>query len=124
VPRNLGTTKLIDAPTKASTTQFWVGSSPLQRILETLRVPPIKLLKIDVEGYELEVFRSLDFKGPFRPENMIVECDAEFPKALECYHYLVGNGYTPLTIEGKPISNPADVPEKNVWFRSSLLPTD
>jgi FkbM family methyltransferase len=121
VPRNLGTTTIVERPPDSASTHFWVASSPLQKILDSLEIPKVNLLKIDVEGYELDVFKSLDFKSRYRPENMIVECDAEFPRAVECYEYLIAQGYIPFTVDGKRVTDPSDLPEKNVWFRCSSL---
>jgi len=71
----------------------------------------IRLLKIDVEGHELEVFKGLDWSGPFRPENIISEFN---PSLLlranhtpeEFLEFFDENDYEPLTITGEPFRTP------------------
>ena len=85
--------------------------------------PPIRLLKIDVEGHELEVFKALDWFGPFRPENIISEFN---PSLLlranhspeEFLKFFDENDYDALTITGEPFRNALSPPEENVWLRS------
>jgi len=83
----------------------------------------IRLLKIDVEGHELEVFKGLDWSGPFRPENIISEFN---PSLLlranhtpeEFLEFFDENDYEPLTITGEPFRNALPPPEENIWLRS------
>ena len=85
--------------------------------------PPIRLIKIDVEGHELEVFKALDWFGPFRPENIISEFN---PSLLlranhspeEFLKFFDENDYDALTITGEPFRNALSPPEENVWLRS------
>src|SRR6185503_12416660 len=87
--RNLGSTRITNDESVESLTRFWVAGAILQEVLERLSPGRIKLLKIDVEGFEMSVFKGLDFKGPFRPENLIVECDLEiFPDAKASIEFL------------------------------------
>lgn len=98
---------------------FWVSGVVLERVLEQLAPARIKLLKIDVEGSEMSVIRGLDFNGPYRPENLIVECYTElFPQAIACFEYLQSKDYEAMTVDGTPINACKDLPEQNVWFRS------
>ena len=83
----------------------------------------IRLMKIDVEGHELEVFKGLDWSGPFRPENIITEFD---PSLLlhangspeEFLKFFDENDYDVLAITGEPFHNSLPLPEENVWLRS------
>ena len=85
--------------------------------------PPIRLLKIDVEGHELEVFKGLDWSGPFRPENIISEFN---PSLLlranhspeEFLKFFDEIDYEALTITGEPFHNQLPPPEENIWLRS------
>jgi FkbM family methyltransferase len=118
VKRNLGTMRIAKengGPPSAS--RFWVASTTLETVLERLATPRIRLLKIDVEGFELPVFKGLNFDGPHRPENIIMECDPLFPDALKCFEFLVSNRYEAHTVSGHPIPNLESIPEQNVWFR-------
>ena len=98
---------------------FWVSGAVLEQVLEQLAPTGIKLLKIDVEGSEMSVLRGLDFNGPYRPENIIVECYTKlFPQAIACFEYLQTKDYEAMTVEGELIKVCRDLPEQNVWFRS------
>jgi hypothetical protein len=76
-----------------------------------------------VEGHELEVFKGLDWCGPFRPENIISEFN---PSLLlranhspeEFLKFFEENGYDALTINGEPFRNELAPPEENIWLRS------
>src|SRR5260370_17637188 len=76
----------------------------------------IRLMKIDVEGHELEVFKGLDWSGPFRPKNIITEFN---PSLLhdanvsleEFLKFSDENNYEVLTITGEPFSNLLPLPE-------------
>lgn len=119
-PRNLGKTHVTDvAHDEGRPSQFWASGVVLERVLERLTPSRIKLLKIDVEGSEMSVFQGLDFNGPYRPENLIVECCMAFPQAIAVFEYLQSKGYEAMTVDGKLISECKDLPEDNVWFRSS-----
>jgi PST family polysaccharide transporter len=117
---NLGSTRMgdNDIEAKADPSQFWAASIPLQSVLERLCPDRIKLMKIDVEGSEMSVLRGLDFEGPYRPRNLVVECYGDlFPQAHEAFDFLVGNGYVPMTIEGERMPEFRKTLEENVWFR-------
>lgn len=117
---NLGTTKVSENHRKADSSRFWVATESLQSVLERLAAGKIRLLKIDVEGSELDVLRGLDFESDYRPDNIIAECDPDFPKALECFEFLRSKGYDAFTIDGEVARDGRDLPEMNVWFRSAL----
>lgn len=118
VKRNLGTMRIAketDGPPSSS--RFWVASTTLDTVLERLTTSRVRLLKIDVEGFELPVFKGLDFDGPHRPENIIMECDPLFPDAVECFGFLLSKGYEARSVSGESIQRPESTPEQNVWFR-------
>lgn len=92
---------------------FWSGSVPLENILRALGVPAVKLMKIDVEGYELEAFSGLDWSGLFRPSHIIMECA---PHEREKIAFLENHGYSARTIDGAKPGYGRDFPEGNLWF--------
>lgn len=53
--------------------RFRVLATPLGELLERLGVEGVTLLKIDVEGLEPVVLRSLDLRGRLRPRHIILE---------------------------------------------------
>lgn len=92
---------------------FWSSAAPLETILADLAVPSVHLLKIDVEGFELEVFRGLDWEGRFRPRHIIMECD---PDEREKIAFLQLRGYSARLVGGAPADQVGDFPEGNLWF--------
>ena len=116
---NLASTRVVQDE-GARALRFWTASMTLDSVLQRLAPGKVRLLKIDVEGYELQVFRGLNFEGPYRPENIIVECIPGFTDAEKCFDFIKGKGYEPLTVEGKPVGGLTELPEHNVWFRSRL----
>jgi FkbM family methyltransferase len=120
VETNSGTTRLAKSKELYSNSRFWVAGTTLQTVLDRLAKSEVKLLKIDVEGQELSVFEDFDWNGPFRPLNIIVECDPEVGNTVnDCFELLKAKGYEALTVEGKSIKYPGLPPEHNVWFRQS-----
>ncbi len=75
-----------------------VSVRPLQRILEEHGVPrEFEVLSVDVEGMELEVLRSLDWRV-YRPRIVIVEYNSEGKIALGSLDLLQPLGYKPVLI--------------------------
>lgn len=101
-PGNSGTTRLLspEAPGSRSA-HFWAAGSPLDDVLDALGVESVRLLKIDVEGFETTVLSGLDFRGRHRPENIIVECDLEgFSSAADSFRFISERGYQPMSVDG------------------------
>jgi len=68
---------------------------PLQEVLDQYSDGPIHFLKIDVEGYEEEVLKSLDLKKS-RPWIVVLEAadiHARLPDPTKSFQQLVKNGY-------------------------------
>jgi FkbM family methyltransferase len=115
---NLGSMKVMNQSDENCALKFWAATVRLQDVLDSLGSGKVKLLKMDVEGFELDVCKGLDFGGRFRPENMILECSPEFrDRAVECFNFLVNKGFEAMNVEGMPISNIDDLLENNVWMR-------
>jgi FkbM family methyltransferase len=115
---NLGATRISERKSNGDGKGFWVAGASLESILKQTMTGKVKLLKADLEGYELKVFQNFDFNGPFRPENILVECDPdEFQGARECFEYLKNTGYSARNVEEKLIDACDSAPEFNVWFQ-------
>src|SRR5205814_535267 len=101
-----------------------IACLPLNEVLARIKPQPrIRLLKIDVEGHELEVFKGLDWSGPFRPENIISEFNPSLMLRTnhspeEFLKFFDENDYEPLTITGEPFRDALSPPEENVWLKS------
>ncbi|QJR11717.1 hypothetical protein DSM104443_02799 [Usitatibacter rugosus] len=121
---NLGTTRVDRLQQDNAGLTHLVATVSLDEILSDLNVGPIRLMKIDVEGYELEVFRGMKFSAPYRPENIIVEHEVRVasPDDLRsCYDLLSSHGYVPFTVLGERFEAPQHLPEQNLWWRHSSV---
>lgn len=97
---------------------FWSVAAPLESILADLAVPAVQLLKIDVEGFELEVFFGLDWEGRFRPRHIIMECDSDEREKIA---FLERQGYSARLIGDGMAAEASDFPEGNLWFVDGRL---
>lgn len=114
---NLGATRITEKRTNGDAQGFWMAGTDLESILRQTVTGRVRLLKADLEGFELTVFRNFDFDGRFRPENILVECDPTcFKNARECFEYLKQKGYVARNIEGTAVDSCDLLPELNVWF--------
>ena len=79
-----------------------VAADTLAHILEEASSPPVDLLKVDVEGYELKALASNDWSR-FRPRLILVE--ATFPETAirrpdQVTPFLAGHGYRHVFFDG------------------------
>jgi FkbM family methyltransferase len=100
----------------------WVATVPLETLLRQFVDPPARpvLIKIDVEGSERDVLEGLDFDGPFRPKNILMEFDPELAKRAwgslgNLQAFFAAKGYELLDVFGRQLGNRDEVPEANVW---------
>jgi FkbM family methyltransferase len=97
---------------------FYVPLRRLDAILNEQRVDHIRLLKIDVEGYELEVLNSL---GAFVPaiDNMILEVldtsTGITAKSGALIEKLKSFGYALNNVAGQAWDCRCPLPENNLW---------
>jgi FkbM family methyltransferase len=106
-------------PVNDQAQQFQVPINRLDTILERARPDKVRLLKIDIEGYELEAIKSA---GKFIDlvEHIILEVlDSESgisAKSEKLMQLLRDSGYVLRTVEGKEWEkNHAHLPENNLW---------
>jgi FkbM family methyltransferase len=100
----------------------WVATVPLEGLLKRVVCPPARpvLLKIDVEGFERQVLAGLDFDGPFRPKNILMEFDRQlstWQSFGDLQSFFAAHGYELLDVFGNPLRDCGAVPEENVWAR-------
>jgi FkbM family methyltransferase len=102
----------------------WATTMPLDRMFSRLVDPPVRpvLIKIDTEGLEPQVLAGVDFSGPFRPRNIIMEYEPAFAEkswgGLAGMHaFLAAKGYEVLDVTGRPLTRSAVLPEANIWAR-------
>jgi len=101
---------------------FVVPVLPLNSILATAACTKVDVLKIDVEGFELEVALGLDWDGAFRPRHVIAEGlsrNAEDTRRTrEFVDCLTRHGYKASDICGQPWIQGMPLIEDNIWFQA------
>ena len=80
------------------------------------------LIKIDVEGFEPQVLAGLDFAGPFRPKNILIECDrtmgiAAWGSYENFAAFFTQRGYDVFDVSGRPFTGNGPLLEENAWAR-------
>jgi len=102
----------------------WAGSTTLQNLLNALVQPPTRpvLIKIDVEGFEPDVLEGLDFAGPFRPKNILIEYDRTLGAAAWGSYenfaaFFTQRGYDLFDVTGRPLTGDGPLLEENAWAR-------
>jgi FkbM family methyltransferase len=102
----------------------WVATIPLDVLLDRVVMPPVRpvLLKLDVEGFEPQALAGVDFTGPFRPENVLMEFDpmlapAAWGSLSALQAFFAAKGYGLFDVFGRPLSGDEPLAEANVWAR-------
>ena len=123
-PGNSGTVAVAAGRPAPGSGGYWVGSTTLQDLLNALVQPQARpvLIKIDVEGFEPEVLNGLDFTGPFRPKNILIECDRTLGAAAwgsyqKFAAFFTERGYEVLDVTGRPFTGDGPFLEENAWAR-------
>jgi FkbM family methyltransferase len=126
-PGNSGTVAVSAGDPAPAGGSYWVGSTRLQDLLNALVRPAARpvLIKIDVEGFEPQVLDGLDFEGPFRPKNILIECDRTLgATAWGNYDnfaaFLTQHGYDVFDVTGRPFSGDGPFLEENAWARDRV----
>ncbi len=121
---NSGTVAVISDGRGNGAGRYWVAATPLGVLLQKLVHPPARpvLLKLDVEGFESEVLAGLDFDGPFRPKNILLEYEQTF--SAETWGsdqgfatFFTQRNYDLFDVTGIPFVPDRPLPEANVWAR-------
>jgi FkbM family methyltransferase len=123
-PGNSGTVAVLSGLPAPGNGSYWAGSMPLQDLLTALVQPVARpvLIKIDVEGFEPQVLEGLDFTGPFRPKNILIECDRTLcAAAWGSYEnfaaFFTRRGYDLFDVAGRPFAADGPLLEENAWAR-------
>jgi FkbM family methyltransferase len=123
-PGNSGTVAVAAGRPAPGSGGYWVGSTPLQDLLNALVQPAARpvLIKIDVEGFEPQVLDGLDFEGPFRPKNILIECDRTLGTAAWGSYgnfaaFFTQRAYDVFDVTGRPFAGDGPLLEENAWAR-------
>lgn len=84
-----------------------VPQRTLESVLQERDIQRVDLVKIDVEGAELSVLQGIDFSGPRRPKNIVLEHYSDRDPKSEVFLHLWNLGYKAFDVLGNPISDPA-----------------
>lgn len=95
---------------------------PLTQVLESLQVRRVDVLKIDVEGVEELVLRSIDFESTLRPRHIFLEFIPELAShqgksSSGLLTWLRSSGYELLDVAGRAFDGASELPEFNLWAR-------
>lgn len=92
----------------------------LKTILKELGMVNVDLMKIDIEGYEMEAFKGMDWSDDFKPKNIIMEYSDYVSRtgvtADDIMNFLTERGYRAYTVEKSEYQNGDILPESNLWF--------
>ena len=118
-PGNLGTTKVVE---KIEQDSHLIRLCTLAELLTYLKITEIKLMKIDVEGYELNVLKGLfEDRNTIYPENLILEFNELIEETghnqRESFEYILGLGYAPFNVLEQPWQFGESLPESNLLFK-------
>lgn len=119
-PGNIGLGKML--PGEEGSFDYLTGACSLAKIFQEVGVSSVQLLKIDVEGAEMNVLKSLDLSGENRPMHIITEYQSIInPEVASLFNFLQQNGYQAFMVDGSPLAAPPTITptECNLWFKSS-----
>lgn len=116
---NAGTSKTVNTDEEVAGEYIVIDCMPLNALLAEKATPPVRLIKIDIEGFEMEVFKSFDFHGPYRPANIIMEFMPQLSAMPfeEVRAFFESRGYELLNVEGEKLASGAKLVEDNLWLR-------
>jgi FkbM family methyltransferase len=118
---NAGTSKTVHPGEEVEGEYEVIDCMPLNDLLAQQDFRPIQLLKIDIEGFEMEVLRSFDFNGKYRPANIIMEyiptLHSDGFRFGEIKHFFESRGYELLNVSGEKLKSEAQIEEDNIWLK-------
>ena len=107
-----------------STHERYSAALTFDSLAKNLGIEDVELMKIDVEGFELDVLEGLDFGKPYRPKNIILEFTDYGERfgshrggRAVIYSFLSSRGYKAFDVFSTPISDADEPRESNAWFR-------
>ncbi len=118
-PGNSGTVQVVNKSN--DDTSYLIRLCPLSEIINFFNIQSIDLIKIDVEGFEMNVFKGFFKQNTIKPKNIIMEFSDLMERTgytmEQCYNYIIDLGYEPNNVLGNKFNLGDDYPEANLWFR-------
>lgn len=119
VPKNSGTVQITEET--RTNDSYLVRLCTLADLIKHLGIKTIQLIKIDVEGFEMNVFKGFFGLCDVVPENIIMEFNADDEQskytAQDCVTYFENLGYQLHTVTDQPYQLNQFLPEANLWLK-------
>ena len=118
---NSGTFRVAVDSSVAESLKYLICLTTLEKLLAEMKAGSVELMKIDVEGFEMEVFKGFDWEGGCQPANVIMEFTDYVYRSDsttdECFDFFLEKGYSPYTVLGEPYAKGDALPESNIWWK-------
>jgi FkbM family methyltransferase len=116
-PNNTGTIRVaVEGEGKGK----YVAMVDLGTVLDQLRTDSIRLMKIDIEGFEMQAFKGMNW-AKHKPENILMEFSDYIGRAGDScddmLNMLFAQGYEAYAVSGEPYIQGNDLPESNLWLK-------
>ncbi len=120
-PVNSGTFKVVNNCN--DTDSYLIRLCTLSELLNYFKISEVELLKIDIEGFEMNVFKGLFEHCSIMPKNIIMELSDLMERTGytidDCYDYLKNLGYDAYSITGDKYNLGDPLPEANLWLKKN-----
>ncbi|MDB5132016.1 MAG: methyltransferase, FkbM family [Mucilaginibacter sp.] len=120
-PGNSGTVMVVNETDDKDA--YLIRLCTLADIVNELKLSDIELIKIDVEGFEMNVFKGFFSNSEIMPKNIIMEFGSQIERTghtmAECYDYLKNLGYRGYTVVGDIYELNDPLPECNLWLKKA-----
>lgn len=120
--KNKGTARYEADGSQANGNGVYVTTCSLAGAIDHLNIPYVTLIKIDIEGNEMDVFRNFDFTQ-VPVYNIIMEFNECTRMSLaELKSFFESRGYQVKNIDGGLVKEEKDIIENNLWL-CKVLPS-
>lgn len=118
-PSNSGTFRVVE---NNEFNSYLIKLATLSDLVKFHKITNIELLKIDVEGFEMKIFKGYFGMDDPKPENIVMEFTDLMERTgytiADCYNFFKELGYNPYNIEGEEYELTSNnLPEANIWWR-------
>jgi FkbM family methyltransferase len=122
-PNNSGTVKVDDQ--NSGSGSYLIRLCTLADLIRHLKLINIELIKIDVEGFEMNIFNGFFGEAQhIMPQNIIMEFTDQIERTgytmADCYDYFMKLGYEAFTVTGEVYNLGGPLPEANLWLKLAV----